>query len=168
MVWGTVPDFPAYLVDDSGNVRSLKFGKEKLLSLVKGNHGYLQVALCRNGVPATRLVHQLVMLTFVGPCPKEMEVRHLNGISTDNRLENLAYGTSKENNVDIVRHGRHNNAIKTHCKWGHAFDLDNTYICKTKSGIGRRCTTCHREKTRIYRSKNMRVHFKESRSGDAK
>jgi DNA invertase Pin-like site-specific DNA recombinase len=50
-------------------------------------------------------VHQLVLLTFVGPLPEGQEVRHLNGDRSDNRLENLCYGTRKENANDAVEHG---------------------------------------------------------------
>jgi hypothetical protein len=51
-------------------------------------------------------VHTLVLLAFRGPCPPGMMCRHLNGDKTDNRLENLVWGTAAENNADMVRHGR--------------------------------------------------------------
>jgi hypothetical protein len=45
-------------------------------------------------------------LTFIGK-PNGLVVRHLNGISRDNRLENLAYGTQSDNEQDSIRHGTH-------------------------------------------------------------
>lgn len=51
------------------------------------------------------LVHQLVLLTFVGPCPDGYETRHKNGKPSDNRLENLQYGTPKQNDDDRTAHG---------------------------------------------------------------
>lgn len=50
-------------------------------------------------------VHQLVLKTFVGPAPKGHIIRHLNGEALDNRLENLAYGTHRENILDDFRNG---------------------------------------------------------------
>ena len=37
------------------------------------------------------------MEAFVGPRPEGNEVLHLNGNPSDNRLENLKYGTRREN-----------------------------------------------------------------------
>lgn len=68
--------------------------------------GHLQVNL--KGGLATKVchaVHQLVASAFFGPPPPKMEVRHLNGIPHDNRIENLRYGTRKENIRDGVNHG---------------------------------------------------------------
>lgn len=66
-----------------------------------------------------RTVHELVLTAFVGPRPQGMLCRHLNGIPSDNRLENLMWGTPQENADDAVRHGttprgeRHHNARLT-------------------------------------------------------
>jgi hypothetical protein len=46
------------------------------------------------------------MLTFVGAPPDGMEVLHNNGDPTDNRLENLRYGTRTENILDVYRQGK--------------------------------------------------------------
>ena len=42
---------------------------------------------------------------YVGPKPKGMETRHLNGNRQDNRLSNLSYGSHSDNQQDAVRHG---------------------------------------------------------------
>ena len=65
--------------------------------------GHLSVVLGHgeNGRP----VHQLVALTFLGACPKGMEVLHINGDPTDNRIENLRYGTRTQNILDVYRQG---------------------------------------------------------------
>jgi len=51
-------------------------------------------------------VHQLVVDAFIGkrPFPKA-EIRHLNDVATDNRIENLKWGTRSENLLDRVRNG---------------------------------------------------------------
>ena len=43
------------------------------------------------------LIHRAVLLAWVGPCPEGYEADHLNGITTDNRIENLEWVTPAEN-----------------------------------------------------------------------
>jgi len=66
-----------------------------------GPYGYVWI-----GIPARRTtLHRLMLETFTGPCPPEMECRHLNGCRTDNRIVNLCWGTRKANVGDMIRHG---------------------------------------------------------------
>ena len=51
-----------------------------------------------------RYVHRMVMETFVGPCPDKMEVSHLNGDKSDNRLVNLRYESAKDNHARKIEH----------------------------------------------------------------
>lgn len=51
-------------------------------------------------------VHTLVMLTFIGPRPKGLDIRHLDGDPKNNRLANLAYGTRSENIKDAINTGK--------------------------------------------------------------
>ena len=50
--------------------------------------GYLHAILSNVNTKYKR-VSRLILETFVGPCPKGMECRHLNGKKLDNRLINL-------------------------------------------------------------------------------
>lgn len=152
--WKHVPDFPDYLVSDAGNVRSLKFERDRLLKPKKNNKGYWNVGLYKNGKQTKCQIHQLVLLVFVGTVPDGEVTRHLNGIQTDNRLENLKYGTMKENMADRTLHGTVYNTNKTHCIRGHEFTEENTYVHKTKIGeVARNCITCSRINKLVRRSK---------------
>jgi hypothetical protein len=105
-----------YEVSNLGRVRSLqrtvvtpqgvemKF-PERILKAHPDTHGYLRVALHSGKRTKGFTVHRLVLTTFVGPRPAGGQCRHLNGDKTDNRLENLAWGTARENTDDNVRHG---------------------------------------------------------------
>lgn len=50
-------------------------------------------------------VHELVLLTFVGPRPSKLECCHYDGNPKNNRLRNLRYDTKKGNARDRIRHG---------------------------------------------------------------
>jgi hypothetical protein len=57
------------------------------------------------------------------------------------------YGTGTENNLDTVRHGKHNNASKTACPKGHPYDELNTIWrpgSRPWKGPVRLCRTCRR------------------------
>ena len=94
-IWKDIPNYEGmYQVSNLGRVKSLKFGKERIL---KGSSAreYRLISLCKDQSTKLRYVHRIVMLAFVGK--SDLEVNHKNGIKTDNRLENLEYCTRSEN-----------------------------------------------------------------------
>lgn len=136
-----------YSISSEGAVWSNRSGKP--LRPVPVTRGYLTVHLSVDGARRTRLVHHLVLEAFVGPCPPGLLGRHLNDINTDNRVENLAWGTHAENSLDCSRNGHNVNAVKTHCSRGHEYNEENTYICKNGA---RSCRACNRERDAVRRS----------------
>jgi hypothetical protein len=83
-IWKDVPSYEGlYQVSNLGRVKSLKFGKEKILKSGTNTKGYFYVILCnKNTQPFS--IHRLVMRAFVGE--SDLQVNHKNGIKTDNRL----------------------------------------------------------------------------------
>lgn len=74
----------------------------RVLKTPADGNGYRIVTIGKR----TRKVHLLVLAAFVGPLPAAGQMgRHLDGNSLNCRLENLAYGSSRENAADRVRHG---------------------------------------------------------------
>jgi hypothetical protein len=68
--------------------------------------GHATVGLCVNKRSiGPRFVHELMLITFVGPRPAGMECRHLDGNPANNALSNLAWGTRSENSFDRFAHG---------------------------------------------------------------
>ena len=150
MNWRPVRDFPGYEVSDTGVVRSV----ERVVVRSNGwpqtiaqrevrpqrkSCGHLQVRLWREGEGSNQLVHRLVLMAFVGPCPTDMEGCHNNGDPADNRLDNLRWDTRAANIADQMRHGVHGVASRTHCPNGHEYTAENT---GTRPSGHRRCLTC--------------------------
>jgi len=102
--WKVIPGYEGqYEVSDRGRVRSFRRGANpRVLKPGRMPSGHLSVALGRKN---SQCVHKLVLLAFVGAAPNRHECRHLNGNPADNRLENLCWGTRRENILDAVRHG---------------------------------------------------------------
>lgn len=107
----TIPSFPQYLVTNKGRIWSTHIDKFLKVNRVgaKSKTYYQAVVLYKNGKRCQRKIHHLVLETFVGFRPRGMQCRHLNGDPSDNRLENLKWGTHSENQQDSVRHGTHVN-----------------------------------------------------------
>lgn len=132
-----------YQVNDHGELETKdRRGEWAPKAVSTDKNGYKRVTLSRDGKKRNRLVHHLVLEAFIGPRSDGMECRHLNGQPGDNRLENLQWGTSSENSFDVVQHGNHHSAKKTHCKNGHEFTPENTI----PNGTGRGCRTCNNER----------------------
>ena len=116
-VWKDVPGYEnRYQASNLGRVKSLgrpRFNNrfcygmihERILGLNRHNAGYRWTTLYKDGKPWSILVHRLVLLTFVGPCPLGMEACHGDGDPANNRLENLRWDTSENNKKDKERHG---------------------------------------------------------------
>jgi len=99
-IWKYVKDYEGvYQVSNLGRVKSLKFGKERILKMVINNAGYILVALHKDGNQKSKNVHQLVAIAFLGhiPCGNNLVVDHINTIKTDNHLDNLQIITHREN-----------------------------------------------------------------------
>lgn len=138
-----VPGWPSYCAHKNGSIESLKHTGVIFLKPGTSGSPYPYVFLCDKGKRKKFYVHQLVMLTFVGPRPAGMEIRHLDGDPTNNCLENLEYGTHSQNNYDIVEHGNHYWANKTHCRRGHEYTPENTYVSPSRP-TARYCRKCMR------------------------
>lgn len=135
--WRPVPGFEGlYEASNLGRIRSPRVILKQRLN----NMGYPVVELSKDGRSRESLVHRQVIKAFFGEPQPGMECRHLNGVPTDNRIENLAWGTHSENSIDQVIHGTHRNVRKTHCPRGHEFTPENTYI--QPSNGGRICRQC--------------------------
>ena len=107
MTWKPWPRDERYLVSDQGQIRGLK--GRVLKPGPCGQGGYRKVSTVPN--PNQR-VDYMVLETFVGPRPEGHEVLHANDDQSDNRLENLRWGTHVENCQDRRRNGKHHVSYK--------------------------------------------------------
>ena len=113
-VWLDVKGYEGkYQISNKGRVKSLerivkngktttRVVKERILKLTNTEFGYYSITL----VPRperTFFVHRLVMANFVGV--SSLEVNHIDGVKTNNNLENLEYVTSKGNKEHAIKIG---------------------------------------------------------------
>lgn len=140
--WLWVPNYEGtYRVSELGQVWSTP-RPTTAGGLLKWNlsdpHGYPRVTLVQDGKQWKFRVHILVARAFLGEPAPGLEVRHLNGDSSDPRLSNLAYGTHRQNALDASRHGALWMTHRTHCPQGHPYDRENTILSQGR----RKCRAC--------------------------
>ena len=102
-------------VDETGAIWRLtrrhvgKRGKVTLLQVrsraecAPGRQGYLQVMVAHKGIRYAISAHRLVYRCLIGPIPEGMTINHKNGITNDNRPENLELMTVSENTLHALR-----------------------------------------------------------------
>lgn len=91
-----------YYISSFGRVYSAAYRKFFKTRLDK--YGYVQVSLKKiSKNPLT--LHRLVAKAFISNPENRLQVNHINGIKTDNRVENLEWVTAKENIRHSVENG---------------------------------------------------------------
>lgn len=107
-VWKDVPTWEGmYQASNLGRIKRLSRSiprptkgtlnlKDKILKPRVEKRGYLRVSLSRGYNLKHFLVHRLVKFAFEGK-KDNLHIDHINGITNDNRIENLRYCTRYEN-----------------------------------------------------------------------
>lgn len=119
----TIPGFSDYMVNKEGVVYSKVY--RKILNLTKDCNGYHVVSIFNdNRVRKTKKVHHLVLMAFKpddyklittdfknnhNPDGKIYNTNHIDGVKTNNRLDNLEVITHKDN----VRHAMDTGLVST-------------------------------------------------------
>lgn len=116
-IWKEITNYEGtYEVSNYGSVKSLsrKVGhfsgilrvlKEKLLKPDVDKAGYLLIGLRKDNIQKKFLNHRLVAAAFIPNPSNKLEVNHINGIKSDNRVENLEWVTSSENKIHAFKEG---------------------------------------------------------------
>jgi hypothetical protein len=116
-IWKDIPGYVGlYQASNLGrirrNSRELKdnIGRRyraifRLMRCTTTRQGYLQLGLCRSGRQKSYLVHRLVLMAFYGDNPPEIQCNHIDGVKTNNHVNNLEWATRLENMTHAYQTG---------------------------------------------------------------
>jgi hypothetical protein len=122
--------------------------------------GYTTVTLRRSRV--NRLAHRALYELMVGPIPSGLQLDHVchgrdlgcpgGDICKHRACVNPAHLEPVTGRENVLRSQSlaATNALKTHCKRGHEFTPENTYLQSYRDRVMRSCLTCRREYMRNY------------------
>ena len=119
-----------YEISNLGNVRNIS--TKKILKTRTNKKGYLKTNISVHGKIKTIFPHRLVAEIFIPNPNNYPAVNHINGIKTDNKIDNLEWCTYSYN----TRHAVKNGLIKS--KKVIQLDLQNNMINEYES-IAKAC-----------------------------
>lgn len=112
-----IPGYEGYLATEDGQIYSEKSGKY-LKQFVQNKFGYMGVNLYVGAIEGKsvkfkqRTVHTLVLEAYHGARPEKAQGCHLDGNPKNNHVNNLMWGSAKENGEHKVLHGRSTKGAK--------------------------------------------------------
>lgn len=105
-IWKPIEGHDGYEVSSLGRVRSYKRGRERLLKphfFIRSPYYCVYLYIGGKSKPFT--IHKLVAQTFIPNPENKPQVNHINGVKTDNRVENLEWVTASENTRHAIDTG---------------------------------------------------------------
>jgi len=100
VIWKKIPTFN-YSISNIGEIRNDSTGL--ILKPKPHPKGYLYTGISKGGKRIPFKIHRLVASAFIPNPDKKKQVNHINGIKSDNRVENLEWNTQFENMQNAIK-----------------------------------------------------------------
>lgn len=98
-IYKNIIGYENYLISNLGNVKNKK---NKLLKVYKPKDNYSTIMLYKNNTRKLYSIHRLLAIHFLPNPDNKPCVNHINGIKSDNNLNNLEWCTYSENEIHSI------------------------------------------------------------------
>lgn len=131
-----------YQINTNGDIVSLRDNKGNIRNKIRkpqiDRNGYFRIGLCKKGKQKFYLIHRLVAETFISNPDNYSIVNHLDGVKTNNNINNLEWCTCKRNiqhaydtGLKEGKSAEHKGSKNPHSRVNEN-DVKNILICKNK------------------------------------
>ena len=98
-IFKPIPDYPKYEVSNLGRVKSLQYGKERILKPNSNGFGYLKLYISKDCKIKTHYIHHLVAMAFLDHIPNghKIVIDHIDENKQNNHATNLRIVTQRFN-----------------------------------------------------------------------
>lgn len=97
-IWKDIKGYEGlYQVSNWGRIKSIRFGKERIMKLCPDRYGYLYIVLYKNNIKKAYRVHRLVAEAFIDNTDNLPCVNHKDENKQNNNVENLEWCDAKYN-----------------------------------------------------------------------
>jgi hypothetical protein len=119
-----------YGIEEDGRVWSYKHNRH--LTGWDGADNYKRILLTKDKQRKTYLIHRLIAIAYIPNPDNKPFIDHINRIRTDNKIENLRWVTSCENNQNMSLKIHHNIYYRKD-RDSYRVIIERNYIIHTKT-----------------------------------